>query len=146
MSGPPAGSNCLAPPEGHSSDLRSRGMPVSFAFRAPRDPIRRRPPGALLSKKAMKKQQPPAWRSFLPGGLAASNFSLDELRATKLAHSFLTEQIQGPEGLAYYVRGFRCLLFFGIACISENKYPPLTRCWKHLEKCPPRFAISWANP
>ncbi|MEO6599969.1 MAG: hypothetical protein ABIQ16_08875 [Polyangiaceae bacterium] len=80
------------------------------------------------------KKQPPAWRSFLPGGLAPSHFSLDELRATKLAHTFLTEQIQGPEGLAYYVRGFRCLLFFGVACVSEDKYPPLTRCWKHLEK------------
>jgi hypothetical protein len=80
----------------------------------------------------MKKPQPPAWLSMLPGGLASSTFSLEELRATKLAHSFLTEQIPGPEGLAYYVRGFRCLLFFAVACISENKHPPLTRCWKHL--------------
>jgi len=82
----------------------------------------------------MKKKPPPAWCSLLPGRLAPSTFTLDELRATKLAHAFLTEQIQGPEGLAYYVRGFRCLLFFAVACIAENTYPPLTRCWKHLEQ------------
>jgi hypothetical protein len=76
----------------------------------------------------------PAWFSFLPGGLDPANFSLDELRNMKKAHSFLTEPIAGPDGIAYYIRGFRYLLFFGIACIAEDKYPPLTRCWKDLER------------
>jgi len=74
------------------------------------------------------------WLSFLPGGLAPANFSLDELRNVKQVHSLLTEPIAGPAGMAYYIRGFRYLLFFGIACIAEDKYPPLTRCWKDLEQ------------
>ena len=39
-----------------------------------------------------------------------------------------------PPGFAEYMRAYRFLLFFGIACVEENKYPPLTRCWKELEK------------
>jgi hypothetical protein len=74
-----------------------------------------------------------AWHAILPGGMSPAAFSLDELRAAKQAHGFLTEQVQGPEGIAHCIRGFRYLLFFGIACIAENKYPPLTRCWKELE-------------
>ena len=76
----------------------------------------------------------PAWLSILPGGLDPSQFSLDELRSAKQAHAFLSERVAGPEGIAEYVRGFRFLLFFGLACIAEDKYPPLTRCWKDLEK------------
>ncbi len=75
-----------------------------------------------------------AWLSILPGGLPASHFSLDELRSAKHAHAFLTEKVDGPKGIAELVRGFRFLLFFGIACVAENKYPPLTRCWKDLER------------
>jgi len=82
---------------------------------------------------AMAKQKP-AWLSILPGGLDASKFSLDELRSAKQAHAFLSERVPGPNGIAEYIRGFRYLLFFGIACTAENKYPPLTRCWKELEK------------
>ena len=46
----------------------------------------------------------------------------------------MTEPIQAPGGLAYCIRAFRYLLFFGVACIAEDKHPPLTRCWKELEK------------
>ena len=74
-----------------------------------------------------------AWHAILPGGMSPAAFSLDELRSAKRAHAFLTEEVQGPEGIAYLIRGFRYLLFFGIACIAEDKYPPLTRCWKDLE-------------
>jgi len=76
----------------------------------------------------------PAWHSILPGGKSPSAFSLDELRSAKQAHAFLTEQIEGPQGIVEYIRGFRFLLFFGIACVVEDKYPPLTRCWKELEQ------------
>lgn len=74
-----------------------------------------------------------AWHGMLPGGSSPAAYSLDELRAAKQTHHFLTEEIRGPEGIAYYIRAYRYLLFFGIACIAENKYPPLTRCWKELE-------------
>lgn len=81
----------------------------------------------------MKKHKP-AWPAILPGGLAPSAFSLAELRAAKQAHSFLTEEIQGPEGIVSYIRGFRYLVSFGVACVAEDKYPALTRCWKELDK------------
>lgn len=76
----------------------------------------------------------PAWFSMLPAGLDPSKLSLDELRSATLAHAFLTARIPGPEGFANYIRTYRYLLFFGIACVAEDKYPPLTRCWKELER------------
>jgi len=81
----------------------------------------------------MKKTKP-AWHAMLPGGKALGAYTLDELRAAKQAHALLAHKAPGPEGMAYYIRGFRYLLFFGAACIAENKYPPLTRCWKEIEE------------
>jgi len=75
-----------------------------------------------------------AWHAMLPGGMSPAAFSLDELRAAKQAHRFLTEDVPAPEGIANYIRAFRYLLFFGVACVAEDKYPSLTRCWKDLEK------------
>lgn len=80
----------------------------------------------------MKKPMKP-WHALLPGGLSPAAFSLDELRAAKGAHAFLTEDIPGPKDIAEAIRAFRYLMFFGIACIAEDKYPPLTRCWRELE-------------
>ena len=82
---------------------------------------------------AMAKHKP-AWLSILPRGLDPSKFTLDELRNFKEVHALLNERIAGPEGIAYYIHGFRYLLLFGIVCIAEDKYPPLTRCWMDLEK------------
>ncbi len=76
----------------------------------------------------------PAWLSILPGNLDPSRFTLDELRNMKAAHAFLNEKIEGPPGVAEYMRAYRFLLFFGVVCVAENKYPALTRCWKELEK------------
>ncbi len=62
--------------------------------------------------------------------------------SAKTALAFLTEQFPGPPGIANYVRGFRFLLFFGVACVAENRYPELTRCWHELDKLfmsDPRF-------
>lgn len=98
-----------------------------------RDSRRRTSSLCLLSVPAMARPKS-AWHGFLPGGLSPSAFSLEELRAAKNAHQFLTETVPGPEGIAYYIRAYRYLLFFGCACVVENKYPPLTRCWKHLER------------
>lgn len=82
----------------------------------------------------MAKPKKPAWFSILPGALDPSEFSFDELRNAKAVHAFLSESVDGPAGIAEYIRAFRFLLFFGIACIAEDKYPPLTRCWKELER------------
>ncbi len=70
----------------------------------------------------------PAWHAMLPGGMSAAAYSLDELRSAKQAHAFLTENVPGPADFAEYIRAFRYLMFFGIACIAEDKYPPLSRC------------------
>ena len=112
------------------------------------------PPHRLLSLAPMakKKKQKPAWLSILPGNLAPSRFTLDELRHAKAAHAFLTEKFEGPPGFVEYLRAYRFLLFFGIACVAENKYPAFTRCWKDLEKLFMRdpafgdgvFVQSWA--
>ena len=82
----------------------------------------------------MAKKKKPAWLSILPGNLDPSRFTLDQLRNVKAAHAFLTEKIDGPPGFAEYLRAYRFLLFFGIVCVVENKYPAFTRCWKDLEK------------
>ena len=78
--------------------------------------------------------QKPAWFSMLPGRLPLSQYSLEELRSAKAAHAFLTEEIEGPPEFGDCLRSFRFLMFFGIACIAENKHPPLTRCWRELEE------------
>lgn len=75
----------------------------------------------------------PAWLSIVPPGVAAK-LSLDELRAFKGTHTFLTEPIAGPEGLAYHVRGYRYLLFFAAGCMANDSHPALNRCWKELER------------
>jgi hypothetical protein len=75
-----------------------------------------------------------AWLSILPGNLDPSRFTLDELRSVKAVHALLTEKIKGPPGFPEYMRAYRFLLFFGLACVAENKYPALTRCWKELEE------------
>jgi hypothetical protein len=76
----------------------------------------------------------PQWHAMLPGQKVPAAYSLDELRSAKRAHEFLTETIPGPPGIVSHIRGFRYLLFFGIACVAENKYPSLTRCWKDLDQ------------
>lgn len=99
----------------------------------------------------MKKSTKP-WHVLLPGGLSPAASSLDELRAAKGAHAFLTERIPGPEPIAEMIRAFRYLRFFGVACVAEDKYPPLTRCWQELDSLFMRdpafddgvFVQSWA--
>ena len=49
-----------------------------------------------------------AWHTLLPGGLSPAAFSLDELRAAKGAHAFLTEDIPGPKDIAEAIRSFLC--------------------------------------
>jgi hypothetical protein len=90
-------------------------------------------PQPRLPKSAAKEQKR-AWLPILPGKLDLSRFSLSDLRSAKETYAFLSERIPGPEGLAYCVSGFRYLLLFGIASIREDKYPPLARCWRDLEK------------
>jgi hypothetical protein len=94
-------------------------------------------PSVLVSFAAMPSamaKKKPAWLSILPGNLDPSRFTLDELRAVKAAHAFFTDEIDGPPVFRNYLRAYRFLLFFGIACVVEDKYPALTRCWKDLEK------------
>ena len=74
----------------------------------------------------------PGWLSRVP--VDVGRLSLDELRNFKEVDTFLTGPISGPPGFAYHVRGFRYLLFVALDFISEDKFPPLTRCWKDLEK------------
>jgi hypothetical protein len=74
------------------------------------------------------------WHAILPGGKAPAACSLEELRAAREVHAFLTEPIDAPDGIADFVLAFRLLLFFGVGCVAEDKYPALTRCWKDLDR------------
>lgn len=60
--------------------------------------------------------------------------TLDQLRAVKQVHGMLTEHIPGPPGIADAIRSFRFFKLYGIACIVEDKFPALTRCWKDLDR------------
>lgn len=51
----------------------------------------------------------------------------------KHVHALLTERIAGPPGFGYALRSFRFLTLFGAACVVEDKYPALTRCWNDLQ-------------
>lgn len=75
-----------------------------------------------------------AWHAMTSGGKSRSTYSLDELRATKQVDGFLTESVPGPAEFGWYLRAFRYLMSFGMACVAEDKYPPLTRCWNDLER------------
>ncbi|MFI5299556.1 MAG: hypothetical protein ACHREM_15810 [Polyangiales bacterium] len=81
----------------------------------------------------MAKHKAP-WHAVLPNGMGPAAFTLDELRAAKHAHGFATEPIEGPEGIAYVLGAFRSLLLFGMACVGDDTYPPLTRCWRDLNR------------
>ncbi|MDX2054405.1 MAG: hypothetical protein SFV15_18535 [Polyangiaceae bacterium] len=83
-------------------------------------------------KNAKKKK--PAWRGMVPGGKVLPSMTLDELRNVKHAHAFLTEAFPGPPIIGYTVRSFRFCQLFATACVVENKFPPLTRCWKELDR------------
>lgn len=63
----------------------------------------------------------PAWHVIVPSGISPAACSRDEVRAAKWAHGFLTEELPGSEAIACYIRAFRYLLFFGIACVAEDR-------------------------
>jgi hypothetical protein len=84
-----------------------------------------------MKKKSKSKSK---WQAVLPAGVRPGDLSLAQLHDAKRVHEFLTEDIRAPEEIAYYIRSFRFLLFFGVACIHENKYPPLTACWNDLDE------------
>lgn len=97
---------------------------------------------ALKRKTPSKKRRKPAWRVMIPGGKLLPSMTLDQLRAMKDAHAYLTRPIAGPPRIALAIQGFRYLEMFGAACLVENKYPALTRCWNDLAmfKGNPAFA------
>jgi hypothetical protein len=65
--------------------------------------------------------------------VSPDKLTLNELRSFKDFHKLMTSDISGPEGFQYYMQCFLFLHFFAIACIVENRFPPLSKCWKELE-------------
>lgn len=109
-------------------DVGATGLELSAAAKAGARCV------LLLGRLAMKKKPKSKWQAVLPTGVRPGDLSLAQLRDAKRVHEFLTEDIRAPEEIAYYIRSFRFLLFFGVACIHENKYPPLTACWNDLDE------------
>lgn len=107
-----------------------------------------RPPRATeddrieMSKSKPRKKNPKpaqraraAWTALVPGGPGRiPMMSLEELRNVKEFHTLITEKFPGPPAVGYAIRSFRLLKLFAIANIVEDRYPPLTRCWKELER------------
>ena len=78
----------------------------------------------------MKKLTKP-WHALLPGGLSPAAFSLDELRAAKSAHGFLTENIPGPEDVAEAIRAFRIA---GCRAKARSRETPSTPCRRTIPR------------
>jgi hypothetical protein len=84
----------------------------------------------------MAKKTTPAKKNPAPRPLPAvdpSKLDQEARQALEKMSAYLTEPIPGPPSVVYYIRGFRELLLFASLWIAEDKYPPLTRCWKELE-------------
>ncbi len=75
------------------------------------------------------------WKDILPAGISVSDLSLDECRNFKNFNALMesiTHDVQGPPGFRMFYQLMHHLLFYGICCIEENKFPALTKCWNEL--------------
>lgn len=74
------------------------------------------------------------WRNILPKEISVSDLSLDECRNFKKFNDVLESlnKTKGPKGFRKCYELMHYLLFYGLACIHENKFPSLTQCWNTL--------------
>ncbi len=83
-------------------------------------------------KKKKKINRRPEWLKRIP--INTNKLTLDELRNFKEVDNYLTGAISGSKSRQYFIRCYRYLTAFAIACVAENRYPPLTKCWNDLDK------------
>jgi len=76
-----------------------------------------------------------SWKNILPKEININTLSLDDCRNFKKFYQLMesiTRDIQGPPGYRIFYQLMHYLLFYGICCIQENKFPALNRCWDAL--------------
>lgn len=74
------------------------------------------------------------WKNILPPGINIKDLSLDDCRNFKKFHHLLESiaNVRGPKGFQVFHQILHYLLFYGMACIHENKFPALNKCWNKL--------------
>lgn len=75
-----------------------------------------------------------SWKSLLPPKLKASNLSFEQCHAFSEYYKLLTRKLKGPIGYRLFYQYSLHLLFYGMCCIEEEKYPALNRCYNDLSR------------
>ena len=75
-----------------------------------------------------------SWKSTLPPGIDIKDLSLDDCRNFKKFHELWgsIDNIGGPKGFRIFYQHLHYLLFYAMACIQENRYPSINKCWDKL--------------
>lgn len=73
-----------------------------------------------------------SWKSLLPPKLKASDLSFEQCRAFSEYYKLLTRKLKGPVAYRLFYQYSYHLLFYGMCCIEEKKYPALNRCYEDL--------------
>ena len=74
------------------------------------------------------------WKNILPPGININNLTLDECRNFKKFHELWgsIHNVGGPKGFQIFYQHMHYVLFYAIACIQENTFPSLNKCWDKL--------------
>lgn len=72
------------------------------------------------------------WKTILPPGLSVSQLSLEECRRFKQFYDLLNQEVSGPPGFRIFHSFLYHLLFYGLCCLEEKKFPALNQCWEEL--------------
>lgn len=72
------------------------------------------------------------WKTILPKSINISQLSLEECRNFKQFYDLLNEDVLGPPGFRIFHNFLYHLLFYGLCCIDEEKFPALNRGWEQL--------------
>jgi len=76
-----------------------------------------------------------SWKNILPPEIDIDALSLDDCRNFKKFHALMdsiTNDVKGPPGFRIFYQLMHYLLFYGVCCINENKFPALNKCWNKL--------------
>lgn len=67
------------------------------------------------------------WKSILPPGLKVNDLTFEECRNFSQYYKALTRKFKGPISAQIFYRLNLHLATFGICCVMENRFPPVTR-------------------
>jgi len=76
-----------------------------------------------------------SWKNILPKEIDVGSLSLEDSRNFKEFFELLKSiksDVKGPLGYRIFNQIMHYLLFYGICCVEENKFPALSKCWNEL--------------